>query len=42
MSNTDVYNSLSYLVKRELTTGELKQLIKELKLVVVSRENVPF
>lgn len=39
---SDVYNALSYLAKRELETQELKELIKELELVVFTRENVPF
>ncbi len=38
---SDVYNALSYMVKRELETKELKELIKELELVVFTRENVP-
>ena len=36
------YEALSYLVKRELDTKQLEQLIEELKQVIFVRENIPF
>lgn len=39
---SEVYNSLNYLVKRELSTDELRAMIEDLQLTVHVRENVPF
>ncbi len=39
---SEVYNSLNYIVKRELSTDELKAMIEDLQLTVHVRENVPF
>lgn len=40
--NQNSYDALSYLVKRELETKQLKELIKELEQTIFARENIPF
>lgn len=33
---------LVYLMKRELTTKELEEAVKELQTIIYARDNVPF
>ena len=39
---SEVYECLKYLVKRELSTKELKELIEDLEQTIHTRENIPF
>ena len=39
---SEIYESLNYLIKRELSTKELEKLVEDLKLTIHARENIPF
>jgi hypothetical protein len=39
---TTIQETLLYMLKRELSTDELREVVEDLELTIEARENIPF